>query len=244
MNGHPLELDCRGGGEPTVILEGGTGAPLDAMAALQDHLATNFTVCAYERASVTAGRTLGEANQDLHDLIVAANLTPPFAIVGQSIGGDLAQMYARIFPDDVVGVVSMNSGPPCPPWRQALESLVDDDFLAGEEAYCSDTGGSDRFDLDASYAEAQAAPAPPDIPLQLLISSVDFDWCPPDSNPPEPFASQEQCRAANRVHVELARAIVAAWPRGEITLVDASHEIFTTQLDVVVQAVHTVITSA
>lgn len=138
----------------------------------------------------------------------------------------------------------MNSGPPCPPWIEALAVLVDGDFLDGERAYCSDTGQGDRFDLIKSYSESQAAPAPPDIPFELLLSTPEADWCPPDANPPEPFDSHEQCNAANAIHVELARDLVADWPRGEVVFVDAPHEIFTAALDTVADTVRAVASTA
>ncbi len=111
-----LTLDCQGAGAPTVITEGATGEPLDAMAQVQARLATKTN--AYRRVSVTEVCTLGDANRDLRELVADAILTSPFVIVGQPIGGDLAQQYVRIFPDDVVEVVSMSpgsSGPACAP---------------------------------------------------------------------------------------------------------------------------------
>ncbi len=99
-----------------MIIEGATGEPLAAMAQVQARLATKS--CTYRQASVTEVCTLGDANRDLNELVAGANLTSPFVIVGQPIGGDLAQQYVRTFPDDVVVVVSMSpmsSGQSCTP---------------------------------------------------------------------------------------------------------------------------------
>lgn len=245
VNGRTLTLDCGGTGTPTVVLEGGTDAPTDAMAALQARLATQFVTCTYQRARVAAARTLGDANKDLHDLLAAAHVPGPLVIVGQSIGGDLAQLYARTYSDQVVAVVSINSGPPCPPWLAALPKLGNENLLSDEEANCADTGGRrDRFDLNASYSEDQAAPAPPDIPFELIISTADTDWCPPSENPPGPFASQEQCHAAYAIHERLAREIVARWPQGNFNQIDAPHEVYATQLDAIVQTVQSAIARA
>jgi len=242
VNGHELTLQCEGSGSPTVILEGGTGAPINAMSALQDRLATEHMTCAYERAAVTEARTFGDANADLHNLLVAAQVPGPVVLVGQSVGGDLVQLYARTYPDEVAGVISMNSGPPCGPWLAALPQLGNDSLLAGEQANCADSrGGGDRFDLNASYVEEQAAAAPPDIPLELVISTVDGDWCPPSANRPDPFASQEQCHAAYAIHEQIARDIVSQWTKGNFSEIDAPHEIYSTQLDAISELVENVI---
>jgi pimeloyl-ACP methyl ester carboxylesterase len=245
VNGHSLPMNCDGTGTPTVILEAGTDAPIDAMAALQERLATHFVTCAYQRALATEARTLGDANADLHDLLAAAHVPGPVVLVGQSIGGDLAQLYARTYPNEVAGVVAMNSGPPCGPWLAALPELGNDNLLAGEKANCADTGGDrDRFDLNASYLAEQASPAPPDIPFELIISTADTDWCPSSANPPDPFATQEQCHAAYAIHEHLARQIVAQWRQGNFSQIDAPHEIYSTQLDAIVELVQNVIARA
>lgn len=123
---------------------------------------------------------------------------------------------------------------PAPP--RTLRRIAD--LLAGENAYCAgDDGGSERFDGNASFWQEQSAPAPPDIPFELTISSVDADWCPPDQSQPGPFASQDQCHAAHDIHRRLAEEIVTQWPQGGFSEIDAPHEIYTTDLDTIVAIV-------
>lgn len=99
------------------------------------------------------------------------------------------------------------------------------------------SGGIDRIDRHV----CAVGEAPPDIPFELILSTADMDWCPPDANPPEPFASQDQCNSAHAIHVGLARDLVASWPQGKVTLIDAPHEIFASQLDAVVGTVESII---
>lgn len=242
VGGNALILQCEGTGSPTVVLEAGTGAPLGAMAELQRALAADNLVCAYQRARVDRPRTAEDVASDLLALLDEANVPGPYVLVGQSIGGEFAQFFARTFPDQAVGVVAMNSGPPCGPWLAALPALGNADLLAGETAYCAgDDGGSERFDGNASFQQEQSAPSPPDIPFELTISSVDADWCPPDQNQPGPFASQDQCHAAHDIHRRLAEEIVTQWPQGRFSEIDAPHEMYTTDLDTIVAIVHGVI---
>jgi hypothetical protein len=74
-----------------------------------------------------------------------------------------------------------------------------------------------------------------------VISTVDGDWCPPSANPPDPFASQEQCHAAYAIHERIAGEIVGQWPQGNLSEIDAPHEIYATQLDAVAELVDSVI---
>jgi pimeloyl-ACP methyl ester carboxylesterase len=181
VNGTALPVVCEGSGGPTIILEAGTDDPLDFIAPLQHRLAEQNLACTYERATSSTPRTAADLNHDLHALLAAAGLPAPYVLVGQSVGGELVQLYARTYPDDVIGVVAMNSGPPCGPWLQALTGLGNVQLLADETANCADNHAvRDRLDLDASWAEEETAPAPPDIPFELVISSADADWCPPN----------------------------------------------------------------
>ena len=238
VNGHALALDCSGSGSPTIILESGTDDPIDLMSPVQARLADRFLTCAYERAHATQLRTAGDANDDLHALLALAGIPAPYVLVGQSVGGELVQLYARTYPEAVVGVVAMNSGPPCGPWLAALPELGNAALLAEETAICADNGARrDRFDLDASWAEAEAAPDPPDIPFELVISTADGDWCPPDDNAPAPFESREQCLAAWAIHERIAHDIVAAWPMGHFSTIEGPHPLWTAQLTAVVDLI-------
>jgi pimeloyl-ACP methyl ester carboxylesterase len=234
VNGNTLVLDCRGSGSPTIILESGTDDSLNFMNPVQARLAERFLTCSYERARATAARTATDANDDLKALLGLAGIPGPYVLVGQSLGGELVQLYARTHPEDVVGVVAMNSGPPCGPWLAALQDLGNPGLLADEAAICADNGATrDRFDLNASWAQEEAAPAPPDIPFELVISTADGDWCPPEASKPDPFASREQCLAAWAIHERIARDIVAAWPMGHFSTLNGPHPLWTAQLDAV-----------
>jgi len=232
VNGNALRLDCRGSGSPTIILETGTDDPIDLMSPVQARLQLTHLTCAYERAKSAGLRTAAEANKDLHDLVAAAAIPGPYVLVGQSLGGDLVQLYARTYPDNLVGVVSMSSGPPCGPWLAALPSLDNPQLLADETANCADNHGRrDRYDGNAYWAEMQAAPAPPDIPFELVISTVDGDWCPPGQSSWAPFASLEQCEAAWAIGEGIARDLVKAWPNGHLTELKARHAMWFDDLD-------------
>jgi pimeloyl-ACP methyl ester carboxylesterase len=127
--GRSLYLECVGTGSPTVILEPGEGAPRDAMDVVRDALKEIYQVCSYDRAnkgqSSTAPtpRTAQDIVDDLAALLAAAQIPTPYLIVGSSAGGTFVQLYAARHPDQVMGVLAMNSVPPAEVWfEDALPS--------------------------------------------------------------------------------------------------------------------------
>jgi pimeloyl-ACP methyl ester carboxylesterase len=118
VNGHQLHLDCTGAGSPTVILENGLGLSSPAWAGIADAVGTTTRVCAYDRAGQgwsqdpakpQDGRTVAN---DLHALLAAAGETGPFVLAGHSAGGAYVMTYAATYPDDVAGVVLLDSMSP------------------------------------------------------------------------------------------------------------------------------------
>jgi pimeloyl-ACP methyl ester carboxylesterase len=115
---HDLHLDCRGEGRPTVVLFNGLGEFSASWARIVDGVAPTTRVCAYDRVgqgwSDDAQRPQDgvDAARDLHALLAAAGEKGPFVLAGHSIGGPYAMTYADRFPDDVAGMVLLDSTSP------------------------------------------------------------------------------------------------------------------------------------
>jgi pimeloyl-ACP methyl ester carboxylesterase len=118
-DGRRLQLDCRGAGSPTVILEAG----LDDLgslswASVHDSLALNTRVCAYSRAGIMwsdpAPRAF-DATRSMHDLhaaLVAAGEAAPWVMVGHSLGGPYARLFTSAYPNEVRGIVLVDATHP------------------------------------------------------------------------------------------------------------------------------------
>jgi pimeloyl-ACP methyl ester carboxylesterase len=121
VGGYQLHLHCLGAGSPTVVLESLSGGFSSQWAWVQNALAQQnaptqgVRVCAYDRA----GRAWSEPSphpitgeqvaRDLHTLLANAGESGPFVLVGHSIGGAYVRHYAAAYPDEVAGVVLVDS---------------------------------------------------------------------------------------------------------------------------------------
>jgi pimeloyl-ACP methyl ester carboxylesterase len=118
VEGHRLHLDCRGHGAPTVVLFNGLGEISASWARVTRPVAETGRVCAYDRAGqgwsddakspqdgVTAAR-------DLHAVLARAGETGPYVLAGHSTGGTYALTYAARYPEQVAGLVLLDSSSP------------------------------------------------------------------------------------------------------------------------------------
>ena len=110
--GRRIQLDCRGHGSPTVVLESGldTYGSL-AWASVHDSIAATTRVCAYSRAGImwsdpTSGSFDSRAvANDLHRALSRAGETVPWVMVGHSLGGPYVTVFTKLYGAEVSGVV-------------------------------------------------------------------------------------------------------------------------------------------
>jgi pimeloyl-ACP methyl ester carboxylesterase len=125
VGGHRLHINCTGTGSPTVVLEAGLGEPSTIMAGwISPAVAPMARVCVYDRAgkgwsepAPTDADALAVIT-DLHTLLNKHDEHGPFVFAGHSSGGVYVQAYAATYPDDVAGLVLIDSQP-----RTALTDL-------------------------------------------------------------------------------------------------------------------------
>ena len=78
---------------------------------MQPAIAAHTRACSYDRAGVgysDPGRGPGDSAtivDDLHRLLTAASIKPPYLLVGHSLGGMHVRLYADVYPKEVVGMV-------------------------------------------------------------------------------------------------------------------------------------------
>jgi pimeloyl-ACP methyl ester carboxylesterase len=115
IGGRALHLYCTGDGPVTVILENGLGGNYAAWRLVQPSIAQFARVCNYDRAGMgwsdpSDRPTRAEfVTDDLHRLVSAAALKPPFVLVGWSAGGVFVRRYFHDYPDGIIGMVFVDS---------------------------------------------------------------------------------------------------------------------------------------
>ena len=118
VGGYRLHLYCTGAGSPTVILEAGGGNPWLSWYKVQPQVAAFTRVCSYDRAGLgwsdpsPRPRTAMVIAEELHTLLHNAGIPGPFVLVGHSLGGMDARMFANRYPSEVAGMVLVDSSHP------------------------------------------------------------------------------------------------------------------------------------
>jgi pimeloyl-ACP methyl ester carboxylesterase len=115
---HQLHIHCTGSGSPTVVLEAGLGATSYSMAGwIAPAVAQVTRVCVYDRAGygwseAAVGPRDGIAvTTDLHSLLAQAQEQGPYVVAGHSIGGTYMRVFAARYPEQVAGMVLLDSQP-------------------------------------------------------------------------------------------------------------------------------------
>lgn len=111
IGGRSLNLYCSGEGSPTVILEGNWGSPGYSWTYIQREMAKFTRACWYDRAGYGWSDSGPFPNHgdsiahDLHKLLAAARIAPPYVLVGHAMGGFHVRVFQGFYPRDVAGLV-------------------------------------------------------------------------------------------------------------------------------------------
>jgi len=115
VGGYRLHLNCRGEGMPTVILEGGDLEFSSFWGRVLPEMAKTTRVCAYDRRGngwsdpIVGLSTVEQMAADLHTLLERGGIEGPYILVGHSGGGLYARYYQARYPEEVVGLVLVES---------------------------------------------------------------------------------------------------------------------------------------
>ncbi|MGB7554634.1 MAG: alpha/beta hydrolase [Candidatus Korobacteraceae bacterium] len=118
VNGHDMHIYCTGEGSPTIVLDAGMGNDSLAWAKVQPELSKTTRVCSYDRAGMgwsTPGPDPRDADtiaSELHALLQQAGVSGPIVLMGHSMGGIFIRAYATHYPQDVVGLIFIESASP------------------------------------------------------------------------------------------------------------------------------------
>ncbi len=118
IGGRSLNLVCIGHGSPTVVFDSGMGDWSVSWALVQPRIGKRTRACGYDRAGLgfsdPSPRPSNSANMvdDLHRLLRAGGIAPPYLLVGHSLGGLNLQLFADRHLPEVAGMVLVDASHP------------------------------------------------------------------------------------------------------------------------------------
>ena len=239
VGGHELYLHCEGTGSPTILyLHGAIWTPdvrpVSNARDIQDRIADTNRFCAYDRRNVGRSETVDEVQTpeelmgDLEALLDVAGIEPPYVLLGASFGGLPAYVYANTHPDDVVGMVLLDSMFP--------DELSLDPLFPPEERYEAFDEEDETATLERiSHYDMQMAAQPyigrePDVPV-IYLASEQEPWNEQDFGIPEYDA----------VILDVLAGFVERFSPGELRWVDSPHFMEPVVPDEIAEALRTVI---
>lgn len=110
VDGSHIHISESGTG-PTVVFESGMGEDTSTWNDVRPLVAEFAHTMAYDRPGLgqseptSRPRTVGQMAADLQAVLKAANLTPPYILVGHSLGGAIVQVFAHRYPNEIAGLV-------------------------------------------------------------------------------------------------------------------------------------------
>ena len=181
VGGYEIAAEISGEGSPTVVFVSGAGAGKDSWDVAIAALRNSTTLLTYDRPGIgdseapASVRTVGAASEELHRLLLATGLEGPFVLVGHSIGGLIALIYAARWP--VAGLVLVDTS------DIHLNLDIAEPILIAPDGRLS-------YDVSASVAEVAQSRRTLGIPTVVIASRVSR-WPDIDVKPWHPFGLNE-----------------------------------------------------
>lgn len=272
VGGRKMHIDCAGEGSPTVVLDSGLGDSYLSWHKVQPQIAAFAHVCSYDRAGLgysepsSAARTSKVIAAELHALLEAANVPPPYVMVGHSLGGYDVRVFTSLYRSEVVGMVLVDASHPDQEnrfprelkdlqgsWNRETEfvaytmpfgiprvlGLCEDDVVA-RAADCNLHSRREQLAEMRAFPESATQTAATgtlgDMPLAVLSHDPDK----PSSDLPPELA-----RATNEAWEKMQEELAHLSTRGTQTIAkNSAHYIQIDRPDVVIDAVRRVVEEA
>lgn len=215
-----------------VVFEGGSRNTIEKWGRVPELLALDATVFAYNRPgygnSAAAdtprdGRTIVE---ELRATLRHKGLKPPYVLVGHSLGGLYMQLFARAYPEEVKGLVLVDSLYP-----RMVKKAEDFPFmtrLAGKLAF-SRTVWREIEKIDETGEMVLGLGSIDDKPIVRLV------------NQPTSSTAIAVDFGAFRMDEVTRKQVRALYPKAKTIIADSSHQMALTSPEVVTAAVRQVL---
>ncbi len=118
FNAFRMYIQCEGEGQTPIIIETGIGDTLANWLPIQKELSQYTKVCVYDRAGNGLSdpgpgpRTVSQITFELYNLLKKEKIDGPYMLIGHSFGGYIVQFFAHAFPEEVAGILLVESSHP------------------------------------------------------------------------------------------------------------------------------------
>ena len=177
-----LSYILSGSGEPTIVLVSGAGVSLQGWEPLYPAIEQLGTVFAWNRFGMQGSDAPPERQTgtivlaSLRELLGYSGLKPPYVLVAHSLGGLFANLYARLYPEQVAGVLFLEATHPQD--RDALQKHEHHlahalgKLLALPDMFFRANMQRELACVEDTAREIEAAGAFPGIPVRVITGGL------------------------------------------------------------------------
>lgn len=171
-----------GEGSPAIVLVSGAGVSVQGWESLYPDIEKLGTVFGWNRFGLQGSDPPPDRQSgtvvigSLRELLGYADLRPPYVLVAHSLGGLFANLYARLYPDEVAGVLFLESTHPGD--RELLQKYEEQmvqslgKLLSLPEAFLRDNVERELACVEETAREIASAGAFPAIPVRVVTGGL------------------------------------------------------------------------
>jgi hypothetical protein len=221
-----LYVRCTGTGSPTVIMEGGDEDTSDSYAFAEPTVSKVTRTCVYDRANLGQSdpapgpRGLSDLVGDLERLVQVAKIPPPYVLVGTSGGGYITAGYAEANPQQIAGLVFIDTAAP---FRNPPQEIVE----ATDPSNPQNIEKRDYLQVEKDAWAARKRIG--DIPVKIVTAKPSAE-----AIKESPFPSE---RRAIRNNVKDQKGWLVLSRRAEQILADTGHAVEEEDPELVIDAI-------
>jgi len=183
VEGLTYRIKTGGEGKVTVIFENGMSDSLEVWGSIPDSIASSARYFLYDRADIgksdtsRSERTLPNQVTELRSILADQKISPPYVLVGHSLGGLLMRYYAANYPAEVKGLLLFDPAPESF-WEKMSAKELKEYVEGGNEWY------ETRFEARYRKEWYQFIPnlglmkklrINPELPV-ILVSATAWEW--------------------------------------------------------------------
>ncbi len=181
-----------GEGKPAIILEPGMGNDMSSWQSTLERFEQSSQVFAYNRAGFQGSTSINEQRDgetivlELRELLTELNISPPYILVGHSLGGLYMKLFANAFPDEIAAVIFID---PTHHEMREICKTADGEYCVNEIPWWAkiilpDAVANEYKQLDRSLELSSNVKNFPKVPVAVLsagkipngVEDTDKEW--------------------------------------------------------------------